>query len=271
MPGTVQQELTRIIRGMRERGVTTVQLSSETEQAMRLGVPGQALNPASVSSAAFELQAPAPAVPSPAPVPVPVFPADYAEKVSSASWGELEALVMQGEYAPQAASGYGLFFAGHRHPRVLFIGDAPFSEESASGTPFSGPAGEMLYKMGAAMKLSWGDGENGAAVVNVMKYRPQTPPDAVTIERCAVCLRRQIQLLSPSFLVLMGLMPMKALTGAGVFSQMKGKWLDCQGVPAMVIQNPGQIIRLAGNQAMYVAERRQAWNALQEVMKRLEA
>jgi len=276
MAGTVQQELTRIIQTMRDDGVSTVWLASDNVEAIRHPVPAQSFQPvrqapqpAPISPAQRVYVAPQPP-PQPAPAAppkAPDFPADFAERVNGASWEELEALMKGGAYAPQSPVGQFLFFAGNRRPKVVFVGESPFAEEAASGKAFAGQDGEMLYKMGTAMKLNWGEGEHGAAVVNVMKYRPLAPPQPQVIERCALCLKRQLQLLSPALLVLLGNMPMKVLTAASGFSQMKGKWLDYNGIPAMVIQNPAQIVRMANMQHMFVAERRQAWASLQEVMK----
>ena len=278
MAGTVQQELTRIIQTMRDDGVSTVWLASDNVEAIKHPVPAQSFQPirqapqpAPVSSPAQHVYVAPQPVPQPAPAAPPPkaqdFPADFAERVKAASWDDLEALMKSGAYAPQSSVGQFLFFAGNRKPKVVFVGESPFAEESASGKPFSGQDGEMLYKMGAAMKLNWGEGEHGAAVVNVMKYRPLAPPQPQVIERCALCLKRQLQLLSPALLVLLGNLPMKVLTSASGFSQMKGKWLDYNGLSAMLIQNPAQIVRMANMQQMFVAERRQAWASLQEVMK----
>lgn len=310
MPGTIQQELTRIMQAMREDGVKSVWLSPENAEAVLHPVPAQTLHPLHQQgngplperqSAAPGIQAAAGTpgvqaavpgelphvpggtapmpfvsvlapVPAPEPKPAPAMTEELKGKIAGASWDELEKMAAECHACPlRGGCGEPCFFAGAPKPSVVFVGDAPFAEEAAQNRPFAGPAGEMLHKMGLAMKLDWTEGgERGAAVLNILKCRPATPPSQDALDACALYVRRQLELLSPRFLVFLGYLPAKILCGmSGGFSSIKGKWLEYNGIPVMVIQNPAQIMRYAGNQAMFTEERRQAWKSLQEVMGRL--
>ena len=309
MPGTIQQELTRIMQAMREDGVRSVWLSPENADAVLHPVPAQALHPlhqqgngplperqpanpvvqpasfgsqpapsaqgaASPMPSAFSAPpAPAPQpAPAPEPKPAPAMTEELKGKIAGASWEELGKMVAECHAcALRGGCGEPCFFTGAPKPSVVFVGDAPFAEEAAQNRPFSGAAGEMLYKMGLAMKLDWTEGgERGAAVLNILKCRPAMPPTQDALDACALYVRRQLELLSPKMLVFLGYLPAKVLCGmSGGFSSIKGKWLEYNGIPVMVIQNPAQIMRYAGNPAMFTEERRQAWKSLQEVMGRL--
>ena len=289
MPGTVQQELTRIIGGLRADGVKSVCLAPDNEAAIRNPRPAQTLRkpqtpapavpvqtptaarPAPVAPAAPHIVQPAPVL-TPAPVAEEPLPADFQARVKAADWNGLREMTASCRLCPLHATCMGrLFAAGAGKATVAFVGDAPFAEEAASGRSFAGPAGEMLFKMGQAMKLDWEGGSRAAAVVNVLKCRPSTPPGPRSLEICSVYLKRQLELLQPSFLVLLGYLPAKVLTGASGFASIKGTWLEYGGLPAMVIQNPAQIMRFAGNQEMFRKERSDAWQSLQAVMARMNA
>lgn len=311
MPGTVQQELTRIIQNMRAKGVKTAWLSEANIKAMsakpglpytqpapvRTQIPPQV--PQSVQQVpqapvqAPPQQAPAQApvqVPPQAPVqapiqapvisrqqnaPVPVdaqIPAGWAEQIKSSSWEGMEELCRNCRICPMSSScHHKLFHAGQKRAKVMFVGDFPTAEEDASGVPFSGLAGQMLFKMGRAMGLQWEDCQPNQALgyANVLKCRPASLPTQAQISACLPFLHRQIELTKPEVIVLLGQLPTKTLTGKTGFSQLKGKLQTYIGIPAMPIQHPAIIMRYANQQQDFTRERKEAWTALQEVMKLL--
>ena len=84
----------------------------------------------------------------------------------------------------------------------MLIGEGPGADEDRHGQPFVGRAGQLLDKMLAAIGLD----RTKVYIANVVPWRPpgnRTP----TPQELALCLpfvRRQIELVAPDFLVLLG-------------------------------------------------------------------
>ncbi|MBR4220677.1 MAG: uracil-DNA glycosylase, partial [Victivallales bacterium] len=213
-----------------------------------------------------------PIQPQPVAPPVP----DMQQRLSAiqkAGWEELKALCGNCNVCSFGAiCGRRLFAAGAPSARLLFVGDYPTQEEDETGTPFAGNAGIMLYKMGKAMGFSWEstDRNQAVAVVNLFKCRPRSAPTEQHIQACLPILQRQIELIAPDALVLLGALPTKVLTGKTGFNALKGTLQSYNNRPAMVIQSPSVILRYANNPEAFANERRQAWNSLQELIKILQ-
>jgi DNA polymerase len=95
------------------------------------------------------------------------------------------------------------FYRGSPAARLMIIGEAPGREEDLAGQPFVGPAGRLLDKMLAAIGLA----ETDIHVTNTVYWRPpgNRPPTPQEIEVCRPFLERQIELVSPAVLLLLGI------------------------------------------------------------------
>ena len=97
---------------------------------------------------------------------------------------------------------------GPTNTRVLLVGQNPGAEEDKAGRPFIGRAGKFLNKVLA---------ENGIArgnlfITNLVKHTsPQNrKPLPDEIEACAPYLIKQVELIKPTIVVLMGSVAWKA-------------------------------------------------------------
>ena len=277
MPGTIQQELTRILLQKRAAGDTLVWLSPENVKALTTR-PGTYTQQTVAQQPVAQQPPPVPPTSAPQPLPqkpLPPLAQDQKQRlgdIPKASWVELKNLCDNCSACSYCSScSHRLFAAGPSSARVLFVGDFPTLEEDETGTPFAGNAGIMLYKMGKAMGFSWESAERNQAValVNLFKCRPNQPPTEAHIQACLPILQRQIELIAPDALVLLGALPTKCLTGKNDFIKQKGTWSSYRGIPAVVIQSPVLIMRYANLPEAFANERRQAWNTLQELMKYL--
>jgi DNA polymerase len=99
---------------------------------------------------------------------------------------------------------------GNPDALVMFIGEAPGREESLSGRPFVGKSGQLLRKLIRAIKL---DPEKDCFIANVVKCRPpgNRPPEQDEMDQCVKFLKKQIEIIKPSFLVLLGKTAVKGL------------------------------------------------------------
>ena len=119
------------------------------------------------------------------------------------------------------------FYRGASQARVMVIGDAPGPDEDKLGKPFVGPAGQMLDKMLAAIGL----GEADVHITNIVYWRPPggrplTPHEA---QVCRPFLDRQIELVRPEFVILLGGHAANAVFGeAEGIMKLRGKWRDIE-------------------------------------------
>jgi len=223
--------------------------------------PGPQRQPSSRKSA------PARAAPAAA---SPAHAVDQARALAMAAstLGELEAAVRSFDgCALKATARNTCFCDGDPSARVMLIGEGPGREEDIQGKPFVGRAGQLLDRMLAAIGLD----RQTAYITNVVYWRPpgnRTPtPDETAI--CRPFTERQIELVNPEIIVLLGGVSAKHLlaTGEGIM-RLRGRWrtLSAGGrdYPAMPTLHPAYLLRQP-------AQKRLAWADLLEIRAALEA
>ena len=102
-----------------------------------------------------------------------------------------------------------VFGVGDADARLMFVGEGPGAEEDAQGIPFVGRSGELLTKMIVAMGLT----RERVYIANVVKCRPPgnrapTPAEAAA---CWLYLKRQIEIIAPGAIVVLGNAAAKAV------------------------------------------------------------
>jgi uracil-DNA glycosylase family 4 len=162
---------------------------------------------------------------------------------------ELEALVASFEGCALKRTAKSLCFTrGNTAARLMLIGEAPGRDEDLQGKPFVGRAGQLLDRMLAAIGLS----EDHVYITNTVYWRPpgNRTPTPEEIEACAPFLARQIELLDPQILVLLGGAAAKNILGvAEGIMRLRGKWLTYPAAsrpittlatlhPAYLLRNP---------------------------------
>ena len=116
----------------------------------------------------------------------------------------------------------------------MFIGEAPGADEDRLGVPFVGRAGTLLTDMiTKGMGLARGD----VYIANILKSRPpenRTPlPDEVA--HCLPYLERQIAIIRPEFLCLLGKTAVSALLETALpMGRLRGRWHRYRGIPTVV-------------------------------------
>ncbi len=91
---------------------------------------------------------------------------------------------------------------GSNDPKVLFIGEAPGKNEDETGVPFCGRAGKILDEIIGYMDLL----DEDWAVINAVKCRPpqNRNPRTIELQACKPFLTKQIELLDPNVIILLG-------------------------------------------------------------------
>jgi DNA polymerase len=150
-----------------------------------------------------------------------------------------------------------VFGAGSMNADLMFIGEWPNRNEDQQGVPFVGEAGHLLTKMINAMQFS----RSEVFLANIIKCHPprNRPPEENEVATCLPYLRRQIEIISPKVIVLLGAVPLKYLMGITGITKMRGDWLDYKGIKVMPTFHPAYLLR---NQHL----KKEVWEDLQKVM-----
>ncbi len=166
-----------------------------------------------------------------------------------------------------------VFEDGCRSAQVMFIGEGPGEDEDRQGVPFVGRAGQLLTRMILAMGLDRNsqDPAKAAYIANIVKCRPpgnrNPAPDEGSV--CISYLKRQIQLVQPKVIVLLGNVPLSFLMGKSGITRMRGQWLHYGDIPVMPTFHPAYILRFESNRVKFIEEKRKVWADLQQVMAKL--
>ncbi len=140
-----------------------------------------------------------------------------------------------------------VFGVGDPQAHWMVIGEAPGAEEDRLGEPFVGQAGRLLDAMLAAVDLGR---DRGVFIANVLKCRPpgNRNPRPEEVERCAPFLRRQVELLRPRLILLVGRFAAQTVLGTDAsIASLRGRVhryrvadLD---VPVVVTYHPAYLLR----------------------------
>jgi DNA polymerase len=150
-----------------------------------------------------------------------------------------------------------VFGVGFQSARWMLVGEAPGAEEDQRGEPFVGQAGRLLDNMLAAAGLTRnGESERSVYIANVLKCRPpgNRNPEPAEVALCEPFLLRQVALVQPSVVVVMGRFAAQALlrTDATIAS-LRGRvhGIDVAGrrVPVVVTYHPAYLLRNLADKA----------------------
>ena len=139
-----------------------------------------------------------------------------------------------------------VFGKGPVNAKIMIIGEAPGREEDIQGIPFVGAAGKELDSMLSAAGIEMSD----VFITNVVKCRPpgNRNPEGYEIMKCNPYLVKQIKLIRPKVIVLLGNIALSLVTGepSGI-TKMRGKTLEYMSYPAIPTFHPAYIVRNPGS------------------------
>jgi uracil-DNA glycosylase len=164
--------------------------------------------------------------------------------VDTLNWPELQQQVGACKACPLCEQRkQAVFGVGDQNPDWLFIGEGPGAEEDTKGEPFVGQAGQLLDNMLAALDISRG---NKVYIGNAVKCRPpgNRTPEAAEIAACRPYLIRQIALLKPKIIVLLGKVAVHSLLHEDkTLASMRGTRFEFAGIPVVVTYHPAYLLR----------------------------
>jgi uracil-DNA glycosylase family 4 len=144
-----------------------------------------------------------------------------------------------------------VFGVGNINAEWMLIGEAPGAEEDARGEPFVGQAGRLLDNMLASIGMSReGQTPKSVYIANVLKCRPpgNRNPQPDEVSRCEPFLLRQIELVHPALIVVMGRFAAQSLLGTDAsIASLRGKphRISVAGrqIPVVVTYHPAYLLR----------------------------
>lgn len=211
-------------------------------------------------AAETEVAMPTPATPrhvmaealSPSPQPAGQDEADQARDAAIATmdWAALEAAV-----AECTACGLSdtrtntVLGVGDRRAEWMLVGEAPGENEDLQGEPFVGQAGKLLDNMLGALGLTR---DRNVFIANVLKCRPpgNRNPEPEEVAHCEPFLRRQIALIRPKVIVVLGRFAAQSLLRSTTpIGKLRGTVHQYEGIPVVVTYHPAYLLRTLTDKA----------------------
>jgi len=135
---------------------------------------------------------------------------------------------------------------GVSNPLVMVIGEGPGADEDRLGRPFVGKAGQLLDKMLSSINLSR---TTNCYIANVVKCRPpdNRDPNHIEASACKQFLQRQIIILKPKIILLVGNVALQNLLDPKAkVTSIRGKFMEYKTgdltFPLLVTYHPSALL-----------------------------
>lgn len=135
-----------------------------------------------------------------------------------------------------------VFGVGNRQSSILFVGEGPGEQDDLQGTPFVGPAGQLLDDMLSIIDID----RTNCYIANIVKCRPPRNRDPLETEQeaCIGYLRQQIELIRPKIIVCLGRIAATALIREDFrITREHGTWTEKDGIWMTAIYHPSALLR----------------------------
>ncbi len=151
---------------------------------------------------------------------------------------------------------------GNANARVVFIGEAPGKEEAKTGRPFVGRSGKLLRSLIRSIGLK----EEDVYITSPVKYLPdQGTPSKEDIEHGKKYLERQLNIIKPKIIVLLGSVATQAVLGEKMpILKEHGKTIKKEGRIIFITLHPAAAIRFQKFKRLLVADFEKLKNIIKE-------
>lgn len=142
-----------------------------------------------------------------------------------------------------------VFGVGDTQAEWMLVGEAPGENEDLQGEPFVGQAGKLLDNMLGALGLARG---RNVYIANVLKCRPpgNRNPEPDEVAQCEPYLKRQIALIQPKVIVVLGRFAAQSLLRSTTpIGKLRGTVHTYEGIPVVVTYHPAYLLRTLTDKA----------------------
>ena len=240
---------------------------SQSNERVTASAPLTVAEPASTEvKAQLKVEKTTPSLPPP-----PSFEIPDGNKEEKWEWLRKKVLECETCNAELNPSGKVVFGEGNLDAELFLCGEAPGAEEEVAGSPFVGPAGELLVKILSAMGLS----REKVYLGNILNWRPRhnqaygnRPPSREEMDFCLPYLKAQLEIVQPKIVMALGKTATDGLLGHDPkrrLSQVRGTWHEVMGVPMMITYHPSYLLHNPSK-----TSKRKVWEDFLLVMEKLQ-
>jgi uracil-DNA glycosylase len=154
---------------------------------------------------------------------------------------------------------------GNINSPIMLVGEAPGAEEDSVGQTFLGEVGDLLKKMLNAINIK----KENIYSTYAVNYRPpeDRKPTTAEIKRYSQFLQKQISIIKPEIIILMGSTAMESLTGLkNKISMERGKWKEIivknKNYKVIITFNPSYLLRVPEN-------KKYSWEDLKKIKQKI--
>lgn len=154
-----------------------------------------------------------------------------------------------------------VFGEGSPQAGIFMIGEGPGYDENEQGRPFVGKSGQLLDKILSACNFNR---EQHVYIGNIVKCRPPGNRNPLP-EEAAACrpfLERQIDIIRPKIIVLMGAVALKYMVGDHLrITKVRGQWIEHEDRLFIPVYHPSALLR---NPAL----KRETWDDYKNIVRK---
>jgi len=154
---------------------------------------------------------------------------------------------------------------GNINSPIMLVGEAPGVEEDNLGLTFLGDVGDLLRKMLMAINIK----KENIYSTYAINFRPpeDRKPTSTEIKRYSHFLQKQISIIKPKIIILMGSSAMESLTGLNnKISTERGKWKEVivknNTYNIIITFNPSYLLRVPEN-------KKHSWEDLKKIKQKI--
>jgi DNA polymerase len=154
---------------------------------------------------------------------------------------------------------------GNINSPIMLVGEAPGVEEDKIGLTFLGEVGNLLKKMLKAINIK----KENIYTTYAVNFRPpeDRKPTSTEIKRYSQFLQKQISIIRPKIIILMGSTAMESLTGLNnKISIERGKWKEVivknASYNVIITFNPSYLLKVPEN-------KKHSWEDLKKIKQKI--
>jgi len=134
-----------------------------------------------------------------------------------------------------------IFGKGNRPATLMVIGEGPGREEDLNNDIFVGKSGQYLYKWLESINLNV---EQDVYLSNIVKCYSSTNPTKEIVSACSPYLVRQIELVNPKVILVLGKIAANFLFNLDMsMKDYRGKIYTYKRIPSIVTYHPAAVLR----------------------------